>query len=148
MPRTGVPNVKTRESHLGAPSSYTLDGPPERTYPFACLFSRRSHGVSCGRTSQYTLHSRMRRAIRRLVLRTEVQHDHRIDPMAAAAGAEPWLAQDRLPVRGGEGGGAKRLSTFLHVADPRGLPSRRAHEIGRDRRGRVVFLRMPLERGL
>src|SRR5713226_6332460 len=63
MPSTGKSPLMTRGSTLGAPSSYTLAGPPERITPIT-LRARSSSGVtSCGKISQYTRDSRTRRAI-------------------------------------------------------------------------------------
>src|SRR5437762_6415295 len=63
MPRTGNSPEITPGSTLGAPSSYTLAGPPERMTPIT-FRARSSAGVtSCGRISQYTRDSRTRRAM-------------------------------------------------------------------------------------
>jgi hypothetical protein len=53
----------TPGSTLGAPSSYTLAGPPERMTP-TTFRARSSAGVtSCAKISQYTRDSRTRRAM-------------------------------------------------------------------------------------
>src|SRR5438067_2734008 len=53
----------TPGSTLGAPSSYTLAGPPERMTPIT-FRARSSAGItSCGKISQYTRDSRTRRAM-------------------------------------------------------------------------------------
>src|SRR5438093_2574567 len=53
----------SRASTRGAPGSYTDAGPPERITPFTLRDARSSHVVAYGRTSQYTRHSRTRRAM-------------------------------------------------------------------------------------
>src|SRR2546430_17434962 len=63
MPRTGTPSPNTPGSMDGAPSSYTEAGPPERINPTGRL-ARSSCGVaSNGTISEYTWHSRTRRAM-------------------------------------------------------------------------------------
>src|SRR5438477_956198 len=63
MPRTGTPTSNTPGSIPGAPSSFTDAGPPESTRPTGRL-ARISCGVaSKGTISEYTWHSRTRRAM-------------------------------------------------------------------------------------
>src|SRR5919202_4835422 len=63
MPSDGMPSSNRRGSICGAPSAYTDAGPPERIS--ACgLRARTASGVIvCGTSSEYTRHSRTRRAI-------------------------------------------------------------------------------------
>src|SRR5439155_19404692 len=63
MPSVGMPRSKMRGSTRGAPSTYTDAGPPLRTT--ACGFRARtcSAVTSCPTSSEYTRHSRTRRAI-------------------------------------------------------------------------------------
>ncbi len=63
MPSTGRFFSNTHVGVSGAPVSYTLAGPPDRMTPRGFSFSIVSHGVSGGTSSQYTWHSRTRRAI-------------------------------------------------------------------------------------
>src|SRR4026207_1254680 len=63
MPRIGTPILKISLSGLGASSAYALEGPPERPIPFGLSRAISFTGVSYFRMVQYTLHSRMRRAI-------------------------------------------------------------------------------------
>src|SRR5918912_3319753 len=63
MPSVGTPSSKIRESTRGAPSAYTDAGPPLRM--IACgLRARIASGeIVCPTSSEYTRHSRTRRAI-------------------------------------------------------------------------------------
>src|SRR5207247_6241656 len=63
MPRVGMPSAKSSGSTRGAPSAYTDAGAPLRIN--ACGFRARTcSGVTvCGTSSEYTRHSRTRRAI-------------------------------------------------------------------------------------
>src|SRR4051794_1396295 len=63
MPSTGTPSSSTAGSSEGAPGALTEAGPPDRIN--ACGSRRRSSsiGVSWGRSSEKTRHSRTRRAI-------------------------------------------------------------------------------------
>src|SRR3954471_19741773 len=63
MPSVGTPRSKSAGSTCGAPSAYTDAGPPLRIS--ACGFRARTcSGVTvCGTSSEYTRHSRTRRAI-------------------------------------------------------------------------------------
>src|SRR6478735_4320938 len=63
MPRTGTPRSKIASSRCGAPSSYTLDGPPESTMPDGRLAAISAAVTVWGTISEYTLASRTRRAI-------------------------------------------------------------------------------------
>src|SRR5438445_9173023 len=63
MPSTGRPPSSRSGSTCGAPGSYTDAGPPERITPFTFRSARSARRVACGRTSQYTRHSRTRRAM-------------------------------------------------------------------------------------
>src|SRR5215208_606212 len=63
MPSTGTPRSYRAGSTCGAASAYTEAGPPERTS--ACGLRRRTSSgpMVCGTSSEYTRHSRTRRAI-------------------------------------------------------------------------------------
>ena len=63
MPNTGTPASNSAGSTAGAPSSYTLAGPPESTIAAGSLASMSSTDVVCGTTSEYTCASRTRRAM-------------------------------------------------------------------------------------
>src|SRR5215510_1683778 len=63
MPNTGTPRSNTAGSSWGAPSSYTLDGPPDSTIACGSLALISSMDAVCGTTSEYTRSSRTRRAI-------------------------------------------------------------------------------------
>src|SRR4051812_5675689 len=63
MPNTGTPRSNTAGSSCGAPSSYTLEGPPESTMACGSLALISSMDAVCGMTSEYTRASRTRRAI-------------------------------------------------------------------------------------
>src|SRR6478736_4175546 len=63
MPNTGTPRSKTAGSSCGAPSAYTLAGPPDSTMAFGSLALISSTVAVCGMTSEYTRASRTRRAI-------------------------------------------------------------------------------------
>src|SRR5207237_4560067 len=49
MPSTGLPGPKSAGSHWGAPSEYTLAGPPERMMPFGANSRTRAAEISCRR---------------------------------------------------------------------------------------------------
>src|SRR5262249_35441054 len=59
----GAPSSNTSAVTPGARGSYTLLGPPERMIPLGLLAVISASGVSNGRISQYTRHSRTLRAI-------------------------------------------------------------------------------------
>src|SRR5438093_5951923 len=63
MPSTGTPRSKTPGSTAGAPGSYTDAGPPDRITPAGRFALRSERGRSCATISEYTWHSRTRRAI-------------------------------------------------------------------------------------
>src|ERR1700752_1519689 len=63
MPRTGIPRSKRAASHIGAPSSDTLLGPPERMSPMGFLSRNVDNDVLNGTISEYTDSSRRRRAM-------------------------------------------------------------------------------------
>src|SRR5215470_12980840 len=63
MPSTGIPASNSAFGGSGAPSSYTLDGPPESTIPRYPPRSTVSSGSAHERISEYTESSRIRRAI-------------------------------------------------------------------------------------
>src|SRR6266540_930563 len=63
MPSTGRPTRRTSGSRDGAPRSYTDAGPPERIRPAGRLAMSSATGRSCGTISEYTRHSRTRRAM-------------------------------------------------------------------------------------
>src|ERR1017187_10943031 len=63
MPSTGTPSAKTFLSNNGAFFAYTLDGPPDKMMPLGASAAISTAGVSWHRMTEYTLHSRMRRAI-------------------------------------------------------------------------------------
>ena len=52
MPKTGTPAVKTRSSMPGAPSAYTLDGPPDRIIAFGLRASMSATGIVWGTISE------------------------------------------------------------------------------------------------
>src|SRR5262245_51105160 len=58
MPKSNRPG-----SHCGAPSAYTLAGPPERMIPRGANSRTRAAVISCRTISQYTCCSRTRRAM-------------------------------------------------------------------------------------
>jgi len=61
MPRTGTPSEKIAGSNFGAAAEKTLAGPPESMMPTKSL--RHFAEAWCGRISEYTRHSRTRRAM-------------------------------------------------------------------------------------
>src|SRR5262245_48411452 len=63
MPRTGTPTSKTAASHMGAPGSDTLFGPPERMMPAGRLAAIFAAATSGGQISEYTESSRSRLAM-------------------------------------------------------------------------------------
>src|SRR6266540_5595393 len=63
MPRTGTRRVNRWGSTAGAPDSYTEAGPPDRITPAGRRASSSPTGVSNGTISEYTWHSRTRRAM-------------------------------------------------------------------------------------
>src|SRR5919204_553997 len=63
MPSTGGPSSSSSVRSSGAPSEYTEAGPPERTIARAPRSRITDSGVSCGRSSANTPHSRIRRAM-------------------------------------------------------------------------------------
>src|SRR5208283_3404625 len=63
MPSTGTPSAKMFLSGNGAFLAYTLDGPPDKMMPLGASAAISTAGVSWPRMTEYTLHSRMRRAI-------------------------------------------------------------------------------------
>src|SRR6266508_4133810 len=63
MPSTGRPTPRTSGSSDGASGSYTDAGPPERIKPAGRLAMRFATATSCGTISEYTRHSRTRRAM-------------------------------------------------------------------------------------
>src|ERR1019366_6427032 len=63
MPSTGTPSAKIFLSDNGAFLAYTLDGPPDKRMPLGASAAISTAGVSWPRMTEYTLHSRMRRAI-------------------------------------------------------------------------------------
>src|ERR1700754_1084748 len=63
MPNTGTPRSNTPGFSCGAPSAYTLAGPPHRTMACGSLALISSTLAVCGMTSENTLASRTRRAI-------------------------------------------------------------------------------------
>src|ERR1035437_3491321 len=63
MPSTGTPSAKIFLSDNGAFFAYTLDGPPDKMIPLGASAAISTAGVSWHRMTEYTLHSRMRRAI-------------------------------------------------------------------------------------
>ena len=75
MPRTGIPRSKRAASHIGAPSSDTLLGPPERMSPTGFSSRNLDNDVLNGTISEYTDSSRRRRAMS-CVLRTEVEDEN------------------------------------------------------------------------
>jgi hypothetical protein len=52
MPKTGTPAVKIAVSMPGAPSAYTLEGPPESTIAFGRRASISSTGIEWGTISE------------------------------------------------------------------------------------------------
>ena len=63
MPRTGVPRSYTAGSMIGAPSTWTDLGPPEKMMPAGRAAATSSAVIVCGTISLYTWASRTRRAI-------------------------------------------------------------------------------------
>src|SRR5437016_1985492 len=63
MPSVGMPSSKMRGSTRGAPSAYTDAGPPLRTTACGLRARTCSAVTSCPTSSEYTRHSRTRRAI-------------------------------------------------------------------------------------
>src|SRR5688500_18822473 len=59
----GLPLSRMNLGMVGAPSSYTLDGPPERVNPLGFSALTRSSETWCGRSSEYTCSSRTRRVM-------------------------------------------------------------------------------------
>src|SRR6266545_3443279 len=63
MPSTGIPDSKSPRAGSGAPSSYTLEGPPDSTTPLYPARTTSSAEHVGGRISEYTESSRIRRAM-------------------------------------------------------------------------------------
>src|SRR5215207_6547036 len=63
MPNVGTPVVSNSASTWGAPSAYTLDGPPDRMIALGRRAIISATGIVCGTISEYTFASRTRRAI-------------------------------------------------------------------------------------
>src|SRR5205809_3081001 len=63
MPSTGTPSSSSPRLSAGAPSSYTDAGPPDRISPAGRRPSTSASGASNGTISEYTWHSRTRRAM-------------------------------------------------------------------------------------
>ena len=58
-----MPAAKSAGSKVGAPASYTDDGPPERTIAFGFFASISEMGIDEGTISEYTCAWRTRRAM-------------------------------------------------------------------------------------
>ena len=52
MPSTGMPSSKISGSKLGAPSAYTLDGPPLSTMPSGFFAATSAAVIVCGTISE------------------------------------------------------------------------------------------------
>src|SRR5215469_5525152 len=63
MPKTGTPAPNIPSGTAGAPAWYTDDGPPDKMIAFGRLASISLTGIVDGTISEYTWHSRTRRAI-------------------------------------------------------------------------------------
>src|ERR1700722_4707245 len=63
MPKTGTPASNSPAGAAGAPSAYTDAGPPDRMIAFGFLASISGTGIVDGTISEYTWHSRTRRAM-------------------------------------------------------------------------------------
>src|SRR5438270_10573697 len=63
MPSVGMPSSKTRGSTCGASSAYTDAGPPLRMSAYGLRARTASGEIVCPTSSEYTRHSRTRRAI-------------------------------------------------------------------------------------
>src|SRR5579859_6033264 len=63
MPSVGMPKSKTRGSTCGAPSAYTEAGPPLRMSAYGLRARTASGEIVWPTSSEYTRHSRTRRAI-------------------------------------------------------------------------------------
>src|SRR5215470_15392919 len=63
MPRTGTPASNRPAGAGGAPSAYTDEGPPDKMIALGRLASISATGIVDGTISEYTWHSRTRRAI-------------------------------------------------------------------------------------
>src|SRR6478609_4784829 len=63
MPRIGTPSSYTPWSMVGAPSWWTDLGPPEKMRPAGLRSASSAAMIVCGTISEYTWHSRTRRAI-------------------------------------------------------------------------------------
>ena len=63
MPNTGTPASNSPSGAAGAPSAYTDAGPPDKMIALGCLASISLTGIVDGTISEYTWHSRTRRAI-------------------------------------------------------------------------------------
>src|SRR5215469_15336158 len=63
MPKTGTPAPNSPSGTAGAPAAYTDDGPPDKMIAFGRLASISLTGIVEGTISEYTWHSRTRRAI-------------------------------------------------------------------------------------
>src|SRR5881227_2182586 len=63
MPSVGMPSSKTRGSTCGASSAYTDAGPPLRMSAYGLRARTAAGEIVCPTSSEYTRHSRTRRAI-------------------------------------------------------------------------------------
>src|SRR5437762_1249097 len=63
MPSVGIPSSNTRESTCGASSAYTDAGPPLRMSAYGLRARTAAGEIVCPTSSEYTRHSRTRRAI-------------------------------------------------------------------------------------
>src|SRR5215467_10822675 len=63
MPRMGTPDSSSPAGAGGAPGAYTEDGPPDRMIADGFLASISAAGIVDGTISEYTWHSRTRRAM-------------------------------------------------------------------------------------
>src|ERR1700734_2599982 len=63
MPKTGTPASNSPAGAAGGPSAYTDAGPPDRMIAFGFLASISGTGIVDGTISEYTWHSRTRRAM-------------------------------------------------------------------------------------
>ena len=85
MPSTGTPSSKIAGSSCGAPSSYTLDGPPESTMPDGFLAATSAAVTVCGTISRVDARLAHAAGDQLRVLRAEVDDEHGPDGLAVSA---------------------------------------------------------------
>src|SRR5690242_21791777 len=138
MPSVGIPSSNTRGSTCGASSAYTDAGPPLRMSAYGSRARTASGEMAWPTSSEYTRHSRTRRAIS-----CEYWPPRSITSTGRSSAAGSWTTLD------GSAAIVRRLFRDRHVVRMRLAESRGGdpHEAGLlhlvDRGGSAVAHRLP-----